>query len=50
MYLSFVVLLVPYWFGAVSAGTVMMGGHVLMFVAMLAAMLWRPEEYLFHRH
>jgi flagellar biosynthetic protein FliP len=43
-------LLVPYWFGAVSAHAVMMGGHVLMFVAMFAAMLWRREEYLFHRH
>ena len=50
MYLPFVALLVPYWFGAVSAGVVMMGGHVLMFVAMFAAMLWRREEYLFHRH
>lgn len=50
MYLPFVVLLVPYQFGAVSADGVMMGGHVLMFVTMFAAMLWRREEYLFHRH
>lgn len=45
MYLPFLVLLVPYAFGAISGGAVMMGGHMLMFVAMLAAMLWRHHEY-----
>lgn len=45
MYLPFLVLLVPYAFGALSAHAVMMGGHVLMFLTMLAAMLWRHHEY-----
>jgi flagellar biosynthetic protein FliP len=45
MYLPFLVLLVPYAFGAVSAHGLMMGGHVLMMPAMLAAMLWRLDEY-----
>ena len=51
MYLPFVALLVPYWLGAISGGAVMIGGHVLMFPAMLAAMLWRRDEYSHgHRH
>lgn len=45
MYLPFLVLLVPYAFGAISGGAVMMGGHMLMFITMLAAMLWRHHEY-----
>jgi hypothetical protein len=45
MFLPFVVLLVPYAFGAISGHAVMMGGHMLMFVTMLAAMLWRHHEY-----
>jgi len=36
---------VPYGFGLVSGGTVMLAGHVLMFVTMLGAMLWRRDEY-----
>jgi len=50
MVAPFVVLLVPYWFGAVSGMTLMMVGHLLMFVTMLIAMLVRPHEYLHHRH
>ena len=45
MYVPFAVLLVPYWLGAVSGGALMTAGHVLMFPAMLAAMLWRRSEY-----
>ena len=45
MYLPFLVLLVPYAFGAVAIHAVMMGGHMLMFLTMLAAMLWRHHEY-----
>lgn len=41
MYLPFVVLLVPYALGALSGHGLMMLGHILMFPAMLAAMLWR---------
>jgi hypothetical protein len=41
----FVLLLVPYGFGLVSGATVMIGGHVLMFVTMLGAMLLRRDEY-----
>lgn len=45
MYLPFLVLLVPYWLGVLSGHGLMMGGHVIMFPAMLAAMLWRLDEY-----
>ena len=45
MYLPFVVLLVPFWLGAIGGGTVMVAGHVLMFPLMLAAMVWRRAEY-----
>ncbi|MFE3455602.1 hypothetical protein ACFXJ8_42510 [Nonomuraea sp. NPDC059194] len=45
MYVPFLLLLPPFWLGAVSGGTVMLAGHVLMLPAMLAAMLWRREEY-----
>ncbi|WP_203903722.1 hypothetical protein [Virgisporangium aliadipatigenens] len=50
MVAPFVVLLVPYWLGAVSGETLMMAGHTLMFATMLLAMLLRPAEYLHHRH
>jgi flagellar biosynthetic protein FliP len=52
MYLPFVVLLVPYWLGAISADALMTGGHLLMLPAMLGAMLWRRTEYSHshHRH
>ncbi len=45
MYLPFVVLLVPYWAGAISADTLMIGGHLLMLPFMAGAMLLRPSEY-----
>jgi hypothetical protein len=41
----FVLLLVPYGLGAISGETLMIGGHVLMFVTMLGAMLLRRDEY-----
>ncbi len=48
MYLPFVVLLVPFWTGAISATTLSVAGHVLMLPAMLAVMLRRRAEYSAH--
>jgi flagellar biosynthetic protein FliP len=48
MYLPFLVLFPPLWAGLISAGTVMVGGHVLMLPAMAAAMLLRRAEYTGH--
>jgi hypothetical protein len=45
MVLPFAVLLVPYWLGAISAMTVMVAAHVIMFPLMLAVMLWRRADY-----
>jgi flagellar biosynthetic protein FliP len=45
MYLPFVVLLVPFWLGAISGTTLVVAGHVIMFPLMLAAMVWRRAEY-----
>ena len=45
MYLPFVVLLVPFWAGAIGEHTMMTWGHVLMLPAMAAVMLLRPDEY-----
>ncbi|MGY1712029.1 hypothetical protein ACI8AC_21225 [Geodermatophilus sp. SYSU D00758] len=45
MYLPFLVLFVPFWAGLISAGDVMIWGHVLMLVAMAGAMAIRPHEY-----
>ena len=45
MYLPFVVLLVPYWAGAISGGTLFTAGHVLMLPAMALVMVLRPAEY-----
>ena len=45
MYLPFVVLFVPLWAGVLSAGGLMLWGHVLMLVAMAGAMAIRPSEY-----
>jgi hypothetical protein len=50
MYVPFAVLLVPYWLGVLSGDALMTGGHVLMFPAMLAAMLWRRGDYHHHGH
>jgi len=48
MYVPYLALLVPYALGALSAHGLMMGGHLLMLPAMLAAMLWRRHDY--HGH
>jgi hypothetical protein len=48
MYLPFVILLVPYWLGAISGGALMMAGHILMLPLMLAAMLLRRRDYSGH--
>ncbi|MHA6616847.1 hypothetical protein [Pseudonocardia sp. DLS-67] len=45
MFLPFAVLLVPYWLGAISAMTVMVAAHVIMFPLMLGVMLWRRSDY-----
>jgi hypothetical protein len=45
MFLPFLVLLVPYWLGGLSAMGVMIAGHVIMFPLMLAVMLWRRADY-----
>ena len=45
MYVPFALLLAPYWLGLISGAVLMAAGHVLMFPAMLAAMLWRRGDY-----
>ncbi|WP_188187419.1 DJ-1/PfpI family protein [Nonomuraea sp. SYSU D8015] len=50
MFVPFLVLLVPYWFGVLPGDMVMSIGHVLMFVAMALAMLKRRDEYTRHQH
>ena len=45
MYLPFVVLFVPMWAGVLSAGGMLLWGHVLMLLAMAGAMALRPDEY-----
>jgi hypothetical protein len=45
MYLPFLVLFVPLATGVIDAGALMLWGHVLMLVAMAAAMVLRPHEY-----
>ena len=47
---GFVVLFPALWTGALSGDDVLMLGHVLMLVFMLAAMLVRREEYAGHQH
>ena len=48
MYLPFLVLFPPLWLGALSADGLLLWGHVLMLLAMVAAMLWRLPEYTGH--
>jgi hypothetical protein len=50
MYVPFLLLAGPYWAGALSADGLMMGGHMLMAPAMVAAMLLRREEYTAAHH
>lgn len=49
MYAPFLVLLVPLQLGLLSGAGLMMLGHLLMIPAMVAAMLWRRDEYT-HLH
>lgn len=49
MYLAFLVVLVPYWFGAAGTGFVMLWGHVLMYAAMFAVMVLRPHGHAVSR-
>jgi hypothetical protein len=48
MYAGFAILFPFLWAGGLDDMGVMMTGHVLMPLFMLAAMLWRREEYLGH--
>ena len=50
MYVPFAAVLVPYWFGALTADGVMLAGHLLMLPAMLVAMLARRDEYAGAHH
>ena len=45
LYAPFVVLFVPLWLGVLSATGVMVGGHLVMLVAIAAAMLRRRDQY-----
>jgi hypothetical protein len=45
MYLPFLLLLIPYWAGALGAAGLLVGGHLLMLLAMLGVMLYRWEMY-----
>ncbi|WP_306214531.1 hypothetical protein [Actinoplanes sp. RD1] len=49
MYVPYLVLLVPWWLGLVTAGVVTVGGHLLMLPAMVLAMGHRAAEYVTHR-
>ena len=44
MYFPFIILFVPFWAGLLSGHLVMIGGHILMLPAMVAAMLLRRDE------
>lgn len=48
MVAPFLLLLVPFAAGDVTADTLMMGGHSLMFLTMLGAMLVRRRDYTRH--
>ena len=44
MYFPFIILFVPFWTGLLSGHLVMIGGHILMLPAMVAAMLLRSRR------
>ncbi len=48
MVAPFLLLLVPLAAGAITTDTLMMGGHTLMFITMLGAMLVRRHDYTHH--
>ena len=49
MYLPFVIFFPATVTGVMTEGTMMIAGHALMLVAMLAVMLWRREHYCHRR-
>lgn len=49
MVAPFLILLVPYWFGALPGHLLMSLGHPLMFIAMALAMLRRRHDYAHHQ-
>ena len=49
MYLPFVIFFPATVAGVMTEGTMMIAGHALMLVAMLAVMLWRRDHYCHHR-
>jgi flagellar biosynthetic protein FliP len=49
MYLPFVIFFPATVTGVMTEGTMMIAGHALMLVAMLAVMLWRRDHYGHHR-
>lgn len=50
MLAPFTLLLPLLWAGVLSEEGLMLLGHVLMLLTMLAAMLARPDEYAHHHH
>lgn len=50
MYLPFIILFLPLWAGLIPEATLTVAGHLLMLVAMAAAMLLRPHEYTHTHH
>ena len=48
MVAPFLLLLIPLAAGVITAGTLMLAGHVLMLFTMLAAMLLRRQDYMHH--
>ena len=50
MCLPWALLIVPYVGGAISADVLLVGMHVFMFPAMIAAMYHRRDEYAHHHH
>ena len=45
MYAPFMVLFPPLWLGVLSASGLIVGGHVLMLLAMAAVMVRRRDQY-----
>jgi hypothetical protein len=48
MYAPFIVGVFPYWFGWINGDVLIWGGHILMFLTMLGAMIPRRVEYSHH--
>lgn len=49
MFVPFVALFIPMWWGLLSGDTMIVAGHVLMLPAMIIAMILRRDEYREHR-